>query len=144
MNLSYLSEQLLSHSLAESSASEMLHGSPTRLKDGSWGARVVGRAKKGDLVEIKTMGGKRFTKVIERVLWHGKDGYTGQMVSLCSLGDHSANPQGGGGSPRMSQTFCSNCEREARRLVPCVDSSGLRGMCCPSCSKLGRFERSFA
>lgn len=48
---------------------------PAKLRDGSWGARVKGDAKKGDEIQITTQGGKSWTAVVETVVWSG-DGIT--------------------------------------------------------------------
>lgn len=42
---------------------------PTKLRDGSWGARVNGTVAQGDSIEITTRAGKTWTATVSRVLW---------------------------------------------------------------------------
>jgi hypothetical protein len=46
-------------------------GTPVKLRDGTWGARVQGAAKVGDTVTITTRSGKSWTATVRRVLWTG-------------------------------------------------------------------------
>jgi hypothetical protein len=39
--------------------------------------------------------------------------------------------------------ICDECDQPRRNLRPCVDSSGIGGMCCPRCASMSPFERSF-
>jgi len=55
-----------------------LPASPTKLRDGSWGARVRGQAHPGDEIQITTRAGKSWTAHVDRVLW------TGEGVSIVS------------------------------------------------------------
>ena len=56
-------------------------GTFTKLRDGSWGARVTGSCNPGDVVVLTRKNGSRVPKTISRVLW------TGQGVSLCTFED---------------------------------------------------------
>ena len=69
---------------------EPLEASPARLKDGRWGVCVtlrpgvlsedlVGRA-----VKVRTRSGKKWTSVVDRVLWSGKRHWNDERVALCS------------------------------------------------------------
>ena len=50
----------------------MLTASPTKLRNGTWGARVESEsAKSGDEVTIRTRAGKEWIARIERVVWSG-------------------------------------------------------------------------
>lgn len=40
--------------------------------------------------------------------------------------------------------ICDDCQRPRRNLQECVDSSGISGLCCPSCAAMSPYERSFA
>lgn len=55
-----------------------MNATPTKLKNGSWGARVQGTAHQGDTVTITTRGGKSWRARITCVLWSGKG------VSICA------------------------------------------------------------
>ncbi len=44
-----------------------------------------------------------------------------------------------------SGSICDECGEALRgRGIPCVDSSGIAGTCCPRCAQLPAWERSFA
>lgn len=59
--------------------------SPARLRDGSWGARIVGAAPApGAVVTIKTASGKTWDATVTAIVWSGKDTKTGEPVALCS------------------------------------------------------------
>lgn len=51
----------------------------TRLKNGTWGARVQGHVREGDRLTVSMRSGRAKPEVIERVIW--SDG----SISLCSL-----------------------------------------------------------
>jgi hypothetical protein len=55
-----------------------LTASPTRLRDGTWGARVTGPAAEGDEITITARSGKTWQAEVVRVLW------TGDGVAICS------------------------------------------------------------
>jgi hypothetical protein len=46
--------------------------SPTKLRDGSWGAKVQGSVDVGEEITIETRAGKRWTAVVTRVVWSGE------------------------------------------------------------------------
>ena len=70
---------------------------PAKLKDGTWGARVVGDAHVGDVVTITTATGKSWDARITRVLW------TGEGVTLCATASLDRAP----GPRRRQWTGCS-------------------------------------
>lgn len=72
---------------------------PTKLRDGTWGARVQGTVQSGDRITITTRAGKSWTAVIARVVW------TGQGVSLVATGS-APRPQA---QQRNRQTGSSCC-----------------------------------
>lgn len=43
--------------------------SPMKLRSGDWGVRIPGTPKKGDSIEVASKSGKRWTAVVERVVW---------------------------------------------------------------------------
>jgi hypothetical protein len=55
-----------------------MDATPTKLKNGAWGARVQGQVGIGDSVKIVTKSGKSWTATVEKVVWQG-DG-----VTLCA------------------------------------------------------------
>jgi hypothetical protein len=63
----------------------MASGSYTKLRDGSWGIRVDGHARVGEMVEVTTKGGQRKREKVTKVLWTGQDKFSGKTISLCSI-----------------------------------------------------------
>lgn len=53
---------------------------------------------------------------------------------------HDSSPRA---SSRSGGESCAECGR-AGATIECADSSGIRGLCCPRCARLSRYERSFA
>jgi hypothetical protein len=51
----------------------------TKLRDGSWGIRVTGTAKAGDVVTVTKRSGEAVNATVGRVVW------TGNGVSLCEV-----------------------------------------------------------
>lgn len=47
---------------------------PTKLRDGSWGARTQASVRAGDLVTITTRAGKSWDARVTRVVWSGDAG----------------------------------------------------------------------
>ncbi len=82
--------------------------SPTKLRNGSWGARVEGSAAAGDTVTITTRGGKSWEARIERVIW------TDGKVSICAT-ESNDRPQ-----RRVSrQEYCyGRCPVHGHRCSP--------------------------
>ena len=74
-------------------AGSVVYGTPSKLRDGSWGARVMGKGQPGDVVEVTTRNGKKFRKVVDKVLWSGKDKYTEELITLVSLYDLGSQPE---------------------------------------------------
>jgi hypothetical protein len=61
--------------------------SPTKLKNGSWGARVKSDSvKEGDPLKVTTKSGKSWTTYVSRVVWAG-NGVTIVSTSKTGLGD---------------------------------------------------------
>lgn len=67
--------------------------SPTKLRDGTWGARVKSTSvQPGDAVTVTTQSGKSWTARVSRVLW------SGEGVSIVSTESESR-----GGSARPAR-----------------------------------------
>jgi len=49
----------------------MTTATPTKLRNGDWGARVSGSVRPGDAVQISTKAGKSWTAIVDRVVWTG-------------------------------------------------------------------------
>lgn len=46
---------------------------PTKLRNGDWGARVTGAVSSGDTITITTKSGKSWTATVDRVFWTNGD-----------------------------------------------------------------------
>ena len=133
----------------------------TKLRDGSWGIKVPGKAVPGQQVTVETRAGARKQEVVGIVMWTGADRFSGGTASLCTIGVKGA----GGMAPRVPGEFrpveepasyqrspyeaddfdeCAECGVRSRGMRDCVDSSGITGPCCPRCARMSRYERSFA
>lgn len=86
-----------------------MKATPTKLRNGSWGARVVFDAaaalppRENDIIAITTRSGKSWNARVERVLW------TGDGVAICATASLDR--------PRRSGTGCSRCRQTATRTA---------------------------
>jgi len=62
----------------------MLKATPTKLRNGSWGARVHGTPVAGQEIMVEAKSGKSWTATVAKVLW------TDGAVSIAALGTGSA------------------------------------------------------
>ena len=86
---------------------------PTKLRDGSWGARVPGRAREGQAVTVRTRAGKTWTAHVSRVLWVGEDRRTGETISLCATSSSSSRRRG-----RRTGCSCGSREDQYGEVIP--------------------------
>lgn len=89
---------------------ETAQATPTKLRNGSWGAKVQStNVREGDVVTIITRGGKSWDAQVSRVLW------IGDAVAICateSLEGKPARSRSVGSSGN-----CSRCCRTATRTA---------------------------
>lgn len=75
---------------------------PTKLRNGDWGARVASsNVREGDIVRITTRGGKSWEAEVMKVIWRGEG------VSICatsSIATSSIASSTGHRAPRRSAT----------------------------------------
>lgn len=57
----------------------------TKLRNGDWGLRVVGRAAPGDRVLARRGDGKRQKLVVGEIVWQGPDRDTGQTITVATI-----------------------------------------------------------
>ena len=57
---------------------DTMAATPTKLRDGRWGARVVGSAQLGAKVKITTRAGKSWSATVSQVVW------TRDAISICA------------------------------------------------------------
>ena len=46
-----------------------MKATPSKLRDGSWGARVAGAAKPGDQIQITSKSGKTWDAIVSHIVW---------------------------------------------------------------------------
>jgi hypothetical protein len=84
---------------------------PSKLRDGSWGARVAGSVAVGDVVTITTKAGKSWDATVSRVLW--SDGSVALVATHNDQYDAKVRRDGfrRGGSSRRSggRYICEEC-----------------------------------
>lgn len=64
-----------------------LSASPYKLRDGTWGARVIGACVVGDRVTVTARSGKTWPAEVADVVWSGFDRETGAAVALVRTRD---------------------------------------------------------
>jgi len=84
--------------------------SPAKLRNGSWGARVQGTVSPGDVVTIRTKGGKTWDARVTSVVWAG-EGVT--LVATASLDRPAAAPVSSRG--RWTGCSCGSIEDQPRK-----------------------------
>lgn len=87
-----------------------------KLNDGTWGAKVQGSARRGDMLVIRNRSGETKHRVVAHVL------YSGNGISLCKLSDGSPSDTRDW-RPLPSDQYAP---RRARRYLPGV-SQGYAG-----------------
>lgn len=91
---------------------------PTKLRNGNWGARVRGKVREGDTVTITTKSGKSWEARVSKVVW------TDGSVAICATESTDRPAQrpgrGGRGYGRGTWTGCSCGSRTdaAGDLIP--------------------------
>jgi hypothetical protein len=91
---------------------------PTKLRNGSWGARVGANVQPGDIVRITTKAGKSWDATVAKVIW------TGDGVSICATSSGASRNTYYTPS-RRRPGCCSEC---GDRLQPWMDGYAM-GLC---------------
>lgn len=95
----------------------MTTATPTKLRNGDWGAKVQGSVQQGDEIRIQTKAGKEWTATVSRVLWSGDN------VSIVATANRPHRHHGGN-----HECTCGACED----LLSCGYRPGQR-IRCPEC-----------
>lgn len=95
-----------------------IQASYTKLRDGSWGARVEGRVAPGAQITVRKRSGEAKQETVGRVVW------SEQGVSLVTL-QASAAPQGGSGRRgsyrrRNEDDECELCGKNKYTCGHCI------------------------
>lgn len=69
-------------------SANIIPATPAKLKDGTWGARVLAVAKPGQRIEVRTRSGKSWTALVATVLWSGE----GASIVTTSRDDSPPTP----------------------------------------------------
>lgn len=86
-------------------------GTPAKLRDGTWGARVQGTPKgPGHIVHIRTRGGKEWDARITAVLWTGDGVALCRTESLDRLYQPSSGAKPSSGPYNRGECQCGACE----------------------------------
>lgn len=93
---------------------------PTKLRNGAWGARTQGHPDTGETITITTRSGKTWDATVTRVLWTGTD--NDQPIAIVATATGRS----------LTQTTCDQCH-SAPGTRTAVDSSGLHGVVCRTC-----------
>ena len=72
----------------------MTHATPTKLRNGSWGATVTGTVRVGDNIQITTRAGKSWTATVSTIVWSGG----GKSIVATQSTDRAASAPARGGS----------------------------------------------
>ncbi len=83
-----------------------MNGSPTKLRNGTWGAMVKGSVREGETVTIRTKAGKEWTARVSKVVW------TGNGVTICATESLDRPPSRPATSRGSRRTGCSCGSRE--------------------------------
>ena len=102
---------------------DMKNATPTKLRNGDWGAKVHGAVESGDTIQIRTKSGKEWTARVERVLW------TDNTVSIVATANR---PQVGRSRGRGNRECSCGWGDD---LLSFGYSPGWRGRC-PDCGGL--------
>lgn len=76
----------------------MINATPTKLRNGDWGAKVQGSVSEGDYIQITTRAGKSWGANVARVIWRG-DGVS-IVATMALLGESR------GRSRRRDPDYC--------------------------------------
>lgn len=107
----------------------------TKLRDGSWGVRVEGKATVGMSVDVTKRDGSVKRETVSAVKWTGQDRDTGRDVSICAVVP-SARP-----SPPASPRPAQYAKPAARRNWRPCGYPGCNPAYCDECDGQGMGAR---
>ena len=106
---------------------ETMTASPTKLRDGSWGARIaaddVSTVAVGSQITVKARSGKSWTARVTKVLWTGPDRYGSGKVALVETESIDRAPRRSNGNNRLTGTHTHNhcsCGNWSGHGSPCL------------------------
>jgi len=99
-----------------------------KLKSGNWGIRSDSDLADGTTTVVTKRDGTQKKERVGKKVWSKP----ADKVFLFEIKQ----------AKTARATACDNCGRFGA-IHECQDSSGLTGVCCSACARMGRFERSF-
>lgn len=107
----------------------MTNATPTKLRSGDWGARIIGNTETGEIIQIWTRSGKTWLAEVVKVVWTGTD-RDGRNVAIVATRSVDRPPRNNNTSYESYE--CDNCG-SGRATRTATDSSGIRGRVCNGC-----------
>ena len=95
-----------------------MYATPVKLRDGSWGARVPGKAQERQRITIRTKTGKSWEAQVVRVLWTGTDKGAAGTVSLCATRSIDGGSHRKRSRSRWTGCSCGSREDEFGEVIP--------------------------
>ncbi len=95
--------------------------SPTKLRDGSWGARTSADIAVGDTITITARSGKSWDAVVERIVWTGANRYGKGDVAIVAIRSLDQD------RPRRSRNGCDCTDDCCRPRCQCHANCNCRG-----------------
>lgn len=86
-----------------------MFGKYSKLKNGTWGARVRAPVKAGDVVTLQTRAGEAKEEIVQSVLWTGPDKFSASTVCLVSLKSSEERERALRSRNRGGRYECSEC-----------------------------------
>lgn len=115
-----------------------------KTKAGQWVAYgPASSIREGHYVTVSKRDGTTQVELVERV---GRSFTVDGTEMVYGYIDREGRPSTARRADRPTRQLCAECGRGSKYgpMVECLDSSGLVGLCCPTCARASRFERSFA
>ena len=113
---------------------ELLTATPAKLRDGSWGARVLAPSapETGARIKVQARSGKTWAALVAHVLWSGED-RDGRPVHLCATARVSDDVMPRRSSRRASGGRCRECHGPITHAPHCRAQAGYCGSCAYDC-----------
>lgn len=93
----------------------MAYASPTKLRDGTWGARAAGSVAAGDRITIRTRSGQTWEATVTRILWRGEGATicaTSQSPKRSRRNSVICAAQGCAAHAIVAGGYCEDCDRD--------------------------------
>jgi hypothetical protein len=102
--------------------------SPTKLRNGDWGATTKTSVEAGDVITIRTRGGKEWQASVVKVIWSD-----GEKCIVATRSVTAAPRAAAATTTSSAHEACDECGNGGRKTYPQVDGNGIHGVCCRQC-----------